>query len=196
MVGSTCLSYQWDLKPEKMLWPAVLVGTRCPWHSEAETTRKLPTEHLALTGTHAASDPDPTTSKGTRYLGLYLTTDHNTHPIEEHLWQKALLYTMAFQRTPMSHHEVGVLYHLCFIPALAYPLLATWLPDQLLKKPSDIYLGHRVWCLLCAICGVLDSAIYSLRWKPNSAWSSSDTWRPRPPWPSIWNFNLNLPAMG
>jgi len=35
--------------------------------------------------------------EGTRYLGLYLTTDRNTKPMEDHLWTKAVTYTQAFQ---------------------------------------------------------------------------------------------------
>jgi len=72
--------------------------------------------------------------EGTQYLSIYVTTDQNTHPMEEHLWQKVLLYTNAFQHTAMSHHEAGVLYHSCFIPVLTYPVLATSLPDQFFEK--------------------------------------------------------------
>ncbi len=36
-------------------------------------------------------------AEGTRYLGIYLTTDHNTKPMERHLWAKTVLYTQAFQ---------------------------------------------------------------------------------------------------
>jgi len=54
--------------------------------------------------------------------------------MEQHLWTKAELYTTAFRRTPMNRHEAGVLYRSCFIPALAYPLLATWLPDAFFDK--------------------------------------------------------------
>jgi len=35
---------------------------------------------------------------------------------------------------PMNHHEAGILYHSCFLLALAYPLLATWLPDTFFDK--------------------------------------------------------------
>jgi len=72
--------------------------------------------------------------ESTRYLGLYLTTDRNTKPMEAHLWNKAILYTQAFQRTSMNHREAGVLYRSCFLPALSYPLLAVWLPDQFFAK--------------------------------------------------------------
>jgi len=73
-------------------------------------------------------------STRTRYLGIYLMTDHNMKPIENHLWEKTLLYTQAFQWTLMNHREAGVLYKLCFLPALTYPLPATWLPDQFFVK--------------------------------------------------------------
>jgi len=42
------------------------------------------------------------TSEGTRYLGLYLTTNCNTKAMENHLLQKATLYTKAFHRMPMN----------------------------------------------------------------------------------------------
>jgi len=64
---------------------------------------------------------------GTRYLGVYVTMNGSTKPMESHLWKKALLYTKAFQRTHMSRREANVLYRSCFVPALAYPLPATWL---------------------------------------------------------------------
>jgi len=35
--------------------------------------------------------------EGTRYLGLYITTDCNTKPMETHIWEKAILYTQVFQ---------------------------------------------------------------------------------------------------
>jgi len=41
-------------------------------------------------------------NKGTQYLGLYVTANHNMQPMETHLWDKAQLYTMAFHRTPMT----------------------------------------------------------------------------------------------
>jgi len=34
----------------------------------------------------------------------------------------------------MSRREAGVLYRSCFIPAIAYPLPATWLPDSFFEK--------------------------------------------------------------
>ncbi len=64
---------------------------------------------------------------GTRYLGVYVTMNGSTKPMESHLWKKALLYTKAFQRTHMSRREANVLYRSCFVPALSYPLPATWL---------------------------------------------------------------------
>jgi len=73
-------------------------------------------------------------NQGTRYLGLYITGDRNTKPMEQHLWQTALKYTAAFQWTPMSRWEAAILYRSCFLPALTYPLLATWIPDKFFDK--------------------------------------------------------------
>jgi len=78
-----------------------------------------------------------TPNEGTRYLGLYLTTNRNTKPMESHLWDKAVVYTKAFQQTPMNHREAIVLYKLCFILALTYPLPAMWLPDSFLEKNTS-----------------------------------------------------------
>jgi len=72
--------------------------------------------------------------EGTRYLGLYVTIDQNTAPLEAHLWKKAMLYTYAFHWTPMTQWEAGVLYCSCFLPALTYPFPAAWLPDKFFKK--------------------------------------------------------------
>jgi len=71
---------------------------------------------------------------GTRYLGIYLTTKQTTTPMEQHLIKKAILYTTAFRRTHMNCREAGVLCRSCFIPALAYPLPATWLLDSFFEK--------------------------------------------------------------
>jgi len=38
----------------------------------------------------------------------------------------------------MDHRKVGVLYRSCFIPALAYPLPATWLPDMFFQKVHSL----------------------------------------------------------
>jgi len=71
----------------------------------------LPMDFLLLqTITDTQSIPIPKNAEGTCYLGLYLTIDRNTKPMEQHLWKKALIYTTAFRQTPMSHHEAGVLY--------------------------------------------------------------------------------------
>jgi len=78
--------------------------------------------------------PVPKINEGTRYLGLYTTVDRNTTPMETHLWAKATLYVTAFHWTPMNRREAAVLYRSCFLPALTYPLPATWLPDRFFEK--------------------------------------------------------------
>jgi len=80
------------------------------------------------------SIPVPKIHEGTRYLGIYTTVDRNTTPMETNLWTKANIYVTAFHRTPMNRREAGVLYRSCFIPALTYPLPATWLPDRFFDK--------------------------------------------------------------
>jgi len=73
-------------------------------------------------------------SEGTRYLGVYIAPDGKMRTMETQLWKKARLYTIAFQWTHMSRQEAGVLYRSCYIPALTYPLPATWLSVQFLER--------------------------------------------------------------
>ncbi len=58
--------------------------------------------------------------------------------MENHLLQKATLYTQAFYRTPMNRQEAGVLYRSCFLPVLTYPLPATWLPDAFFTRVHQL----------------------------------------------------------
>jgi len=73
-------------------------------------------------------------NEGTRYLGLYVTPNGDTQPMQDQLWQKALLYTKAFQRTHMSRREASVLYRTCFLPALTYSFPAMCLPEKFLER--------------------------------------------------------------
>jgi len=66
--------------------------------------------------------------EGTRYLGIYITRNGSTKPMEIHMWQKTVLYTKVFQWTQMSCHKAGVLYHSCILWALTYSFPAMWLP--------------------------------------------------------------------
>jgi len=54
----------------------------------------LPNDFLASDNHHPIPIIDH--HEGTCYLGLYLTVNRNTTPMEQHLWKKALLYTTAF----------------------------------------------------------------------------------------------------
>jgi len=56
----------------------------------------IPQEFLSLPhGTSTQSIPINQNTEGTHYLGLYMTVDRNTAPMEQHLWNKVLLYTTA-----------------------------------------------------------------------------------------------------
>jgi len=100
---------------------------------------QIPRDFLSIrTGTQSQTIPMTEPNAGTRYLGIYLTIDRSTTPMEKHLLTKAALYTTAFRRTPMNHREAGVLYRSCFVPALAYPLPATWLPDSFFDKVHQL----------------------------------------------------------
>jgi len=126
-------------------------------------------------------EPDPTAPKiqvlqpceGTHYLGLYINQLCTMRPMEKHIWQKALVYTKAFQQTHMSHHEASVLYCSCFLPALSYPLLAVWLllafldrihllstpiilnkMDSTATSPTVLSLHHDVWVASISLCNL------------------------------------------
>jgi len=72
--------------------------------------------------------------EGTQYLGVYLTSNGDTKPMQHQLWRKAILYTEAFQQTHMSPHEASILYRSCFLPALTYPFPAMGLPSTFLER--------------------------------------------------------------
>jgi len=40
-------------------------------------------------------------NEGTQYLGIYITQNRTTKPMEDNVWKKAVLYTRAFQCTHM-----------------------------------------------------------------------------------------------
>jgi len=52
--------------------------------------------------------------------------------MEQHVWDKTIVYTRAFQRTHMSRREAGVLYCSCFILAMVYSFPAFWFPPPFL----------------------------------------------------------------
>jgi len=100
---------------------------------------QIPHNFLSIhTGNQPQTIPMIDPKAGTRYLGIYLTINRSTTPMEQHLLTKAMLYTMAFWRTLMNHREASVLYRSCFIPAIAYPLPATWLPDSFFDKVHQL----------------------------------------------------------
>ncbi len=134
MVESTSCSYRRSPQSKKVLRHAV------PLDPDKHGILRLhdPTTHAPpiMLEDNAQSPRIPLlcTHKGTRFLGLYLTTNCDTKPMETHIWEKAVLYTKAFQCTPMNWHEATVLYKSCFLPALTYPFPATWLPDSFLNN--------------------------------------------------------------
>jgi len=48
--------------------------------------------------------------EGTRYLGVYIAPDGTMKTMENQIWKKVTLYTMAFQRTHMTQCKAGVIY--------------------------------------------------------------------------------------
>jgi len=73
-------------------------------------------------------------AEGTQYLGVYITRNGSTKPMEDHVWKKAITYMRAFQRTHMSHRKANVLYQACFLPALTYSFPTTWLSEKFLAQ--------------------------------------------------------------
>jgi len=73
-------------------------------------------------------------AEGTCYLGVYVTHNGTTQPMENHIWQQAVTYTRAFQCTHVSCKEASILYRACFLPALTYSFPATWLSAKFLEQ--------------------------------------------------------------
>jgi len=98
-----------------------------------------PPDFLSLTKANTQT-PIPITKndEGMCYLSIYIMIDRNTTPMEKNLWSKAMLYTTAFRRTPMNCHEAGVIYCSCCIPAMSYPLPATWFQDTFFAKVHQL----------------------------------------------------------
>ncbi len=115
-----CAIYTW--KPDKL--GILRVAATAPEEVDIILQTNQNIQHLTVLAPN----------EGTRYLGIYVTRSGITKPMEDHMWKKAVLYTKAFQRTHMSRREAGVLYRSCFLPALTYPLPATWLPDIFLDR--------------------------------------------------------------
>jgi len=94
-----------------------------------------PNESVIKVAPDVTSQSIPTLklAQETRYLGVYLTRNGSTKPMEDHMWKKAITYTRAFQRTHLSEREANVLYRACFLPALTYPFPATWLSEKFLE---------------------------------------------------------------
>jgi len=77
--------------------------------------------------------PVLTIAKGTRYLGIYVTRNGSTRPMENHVWKQAVTYMRAFQCTHMSCCKANVLYRVGFLLALTYSFPATWLSEKFLE---------------------------------------------------------------
>ncbi len=120
--------------------PSKCCGVITQWQPDKfGILRQIHPEHNAIKIT--LSDMAPTQqipilpkSEGTRYLGVYIAPDGTMETMENQIWKKATLYTIALQRTHMTRREAGVIYRSCFVPAIAYPLPATWLSDQFLER--------------------------------------------------------------
>jgi len=122
-------------QPPEMLHNSVLLATGQTWYTTAQKSTPTPTWIAFLDTNPNMLLPIQLMDKGIQYLGVYIMGDQNTWAMEQHLWQKVQLYhALAFQCTPMNHREAGVLYQSCFIPAMAYPLPATWLPDHFFEQ--------------------------------------------------------------
>jgi len=114
------MAYTWTLDKFGILHPS---PSPTATHS-ISVDEQDPAQHIKVLGP----------SKATHYLGLYVSQTGATKPMEQHLWNKASVYTRAFQRTHMSRQEAGVLYHSCFLPTMMYSFPAFWFPPTFLDR--------------------------------------------------------------
>jgi len=114
-----CASYYW--KPDKY---GILRLTN-PDQNKSTVYRDPACPNLTI--------PLLSIAEGSRYLGVYVTQNGATKPMEDHVWKQALTYTRAFQCTHMSRHEATVLYWSCFLPVITYSFPATWMPLTFLE---------------------------------------------------------------
>jgi len=97
-----CMIYSWTPAKLGILWPSNLPLEAATISVDSQQ----PPKHIKVLVFHG----------GTRYLGIYVTQNCMTKPMENHIWNKAVLYTKVFWCTHMSHCKVSVLYLFLFSP--------------------------------------------------------------------------------
>ncbi len=77
--------------------------------------------------------------EGTQYLVIYVTCSGDTKPMEQHIWQKAVLYTQAFSAYTyvMMGGRGPVL--LVFLPALTYSFPVMGLSSTFIEQIHCLY---------------------------------------------------------
>jgi len=127
----------------------VLIPSKCiwlcfNWHiNTCSQPTIVPPSHATplLTITVHGSTAEPVQllqlHKAHRYLGIYVMMDDN-YKTELNTFKKCnSTYVNLLQTCPFSQHEIQVIYKQCYLPTMAYLLLATFLlVDQLYKIQS------------------------------------------------------------
>jgi len=180
LVGPTSQSHGQCIEPPKNC------ATVYTWHPDKNGILQIAPSPPLPTPITLAENNAPTLininkmSDGVRYLGVYITRDRNTKPMEANLWKKALTYTAAFQRTLTNHHEVTILYRSCFVPALPTHYqqpgyLTASLTKSIVSPHQQFWTRwattgtyHGALCLHQEIEAQWDSATSIMKWNCNS----------------------------
>ncbi len=142
LVGPTSQSHGQCIEPPKSC------ATVYTWHPDKKGILQIAPSPPLPTPITLAENNAPTLininkmSDGVRYLGVYITRDRNTKPMEANLWKKALTYTAAFQwpwQTTMKwpFYIDLVLCQLC-LPITSN--LATW--PLLWQNPLSLHINN------------------------------------------------------
>jgi len=124
MVGSTHFCNWRSPQHKQMMWPHVSVATRCQGMLQLHPLENTQPNILLEQKDMQQPIQILPLNKGTRYLGLYVTTDHNMHPMEEHLWQIATFIQWHFKEPPchvaklvsFTDHVLSWPLHTLFLP--------------------------------------------------------------------------------
>jgi len=81
-----------------------------------------------------------------RYLGVQLTMDGNSKQELQTMVSRTAKYSALLSSCTFTRREAKVIYRQCFLPAVSYPLPATFMPDKLLDatqtKVNSLFLNR------------------------------------------------------
>jgi len=84
-------------------------------------------------------------SDAVRHLGVQVTLDGNSKKELQVLTQRNQKYQQFLQSCPLSRREARVIYKQCYLPAVTYPLPASFMPPDLIYKSQQ---SATLWFLL------------------------------------------------